>query len=89
MIYSCYFEPTNTLNGNPIFRCGCHTFGTREDTPAEEGKSIAADTHLAELGVKVQEASGYLHVLFYEKRECLAAPSFSFYLCVIPLLLSF
>ena len=47
------FEPTFTLNGIPISPSGCQAPLLRK-TPGE-GKSKVAVTHLALLGVKIQE----------------------------------
>lgn len=50
---SCYFEPTDTLNGIPTLPYRCQA-PTRKRIGGE-GKSKVAVTHLALLGVKVQE----------------------------------
>ena len=52
---SCYFEPTDTLNGILILPYGCHASGYKPY--AVEGRSMVAVTHLAWLGVKIQDSA--------------------------------
>ena len=50
---SCYFEPTDTLNGILILPYRCQASGFRPY--AVEDRSMVAVTHLALLGVKIQD----------------------------------
>lgn len=52
---SCYFEPTDTLNGILILPYRCQASGFRPY--AVEGRSMVAVTHLALLGVKIQDSA--------------------------------
>ena len=54
-IKSCYFEPTDTLNGILILPYRCQASGFRPY--AVEDRSMVAVTHLALLGVKIQDTA--------------------------------
>ena len=57
---SCYFEPTFTLNGIPISPSGCQAPLRKKQTG--EGKRLVAVTHLALLGVKIQEPAFWEYI---------------------------
>lgn len=65
-----YFEPTDTLNGIPKSLYGCQA-PTRKRIGGE-GKSIAAVTHLARLGVRRQEPAfwGYTNDKRAVRMDC-------------------
>lgn len=68
---SCYFEPTDTLNGILILPYRCQASGFRPY--AVEGRSMVAVTHLALLGVKIQDPAFWGNIQKMEKQSSCAA----------------
>ena len=55
-IKSCYFEPTDTLNGIPTLSYRCQASSLFGHCAVED-RSMVAVTHLALLGVKIQDTA--------------------------------
>ena len=71
---SCYFEPTDTLNGIPISSCGCQASGLYGQC-AVEGRNMIAVTHLA-IARSQNTRFGILGP--YTKEEAVITTAFSF-----------
>jgi hypothetical protein len=71
--FLCYFEPTNTLNGNPVMHYGCRAPAGRRKAWKQfhllgKAKIAAAGTHLAE--ARSQSAQGG-RVILRDGKGCL------------------